>query len=76
MEKEETWEVLEAHTRKYSKNDWLFFQLIGFQKITKITRLIVTKGKALVRAPILSEIFASSEIRTISPAVMIYLKII
>ena len=76
MEKEETLEVLEAHTRKYSKNDWLFFQLIGFQKITKITQLIVTKGKALVRAPILSEIFASSEIRTISPAVTIYLKII
>ena len=38
MEKEETWGELEVHTRKYSKNDWIFFQLIGFQKITKITR--------------------------------------
>jgi hypothetical protein len=30
--------VLEVHTRKYSRNDWQFSQLIGFQKITKITR--------------------------------------
>jgi hypothetical protein len=52
------------------------FSVDWFSKNNQNNTLIVTKGKALVRAPILSEIFASSEIRTIRPAVMIYLKII
>jgi hypothetical protein len=47
-----------------------------FSKNNQNNTEIVTKGRALVRAPILSEILASSDIRTIKPAVMIYLKII
>ena len=43
MEKEETWGELEVHTRKYSRNDWLFFQLIGFTVVLFIVYVAVLK---------------------------------
>ena len=67
-----TWAMLEVHTKRCTKHDWLFSEQVVTTEI--MVRMVIV-GNATIIAPSLSLRFASSEAATMTVAVIKYLVI-